>query len=105
MPFGEPWGPFGFFGDQKHDNESVSICSSLLNTVFFKFLVDCKVTWNCFSVPFGHLLEHGCECENSAGACMGARFSRFMGGQDRFFLRALRERRFERPLLKGFVPI
>ena len=74
-------------------------------TVLFEILVDFKVPWGRFFESFGHLFGHGCESEDSAGACTGARFSRFMGVRDRSFLRALCERRFERLLLRGFGPI
>ena len=76
-----------------------------MNTVLFEFLVDFGVPWERFWELFGHLFGHGCESENSAGAYTGARFSRITGGRLRSFLKALRERRFERPLLKGSGPI
>ena len=101
VSWGRFWEPFGhLFG---HGCESENVF--LLNTVLFEFLVDFRVSWGSVWEPFGHLFGHGCESENSAGACTGARFSRFMGGRVRSFLRALREPRFERPLLRGFVPI
>ena len=50
-----------------------------MNTVLFEILVDFRVPWERFWELFGHLFGHGCESENSAGACTGARFSRFMG--------------------------
>ena len=47
--------------------------------VFSQFFVDFKVPWGRFRKPFGHLFGHACESENNAGACMGARLSRFRG--------------------------
>ena len=76
-----------------------------MNTVCLSFWSTLGSLGTVFWEPFGQFFGHGCESENSAGACMGARFSMFMGGQDRSFLKSLRERRFEGSLLMVSGPI
>ena len=76
----------------------------LLNTVLFEFVVDFRVPWVRFGNLLGIFSGMGAKVKTVLAPTRELDFQG-LGGRYGSFLKALRERRFERPLLRGFVPI
>ena len=66
----------------------------------FEFLVDFRIPWGRFGEPLDSFAGMAAKVKTVLAPARELDFQGSWGGRDRSFLRSLRERRIERPLLR-----